>query len=583
MTNKPKPAGGDGAGNGGASGNGSRPRARRANGNGSAPAQVRRRRDQFLIASRQAPGITPLAATGMVNLLNNIPDIEIVKEIEAPVRMGLQSLGDMGAELAGVVIAKMEPQKATALQRSGQTSFHVERDEHLIYGIDPHVLPAAIGNPGVVVTDSSGFEARFEIRGPDGPLGGAEVHVFGSLFPGMGFTDDSGKVVIEMPGETADRVRSIYVKPKSGHWDFWITNPEVVEGEVNPILLRPLTMPEGSGSRGPLGWGQKAMGLDQLPSEFDGSGIRIAVIDSGAAQGTHRNLGAVGPGRNMIEGGPDDWTEDKIGHGSHCACVIAGRSGEAGGIAGFAPAAEVHILRVFPGGRFSDLISALNYCVENSVDVVSMSLGGGASNAILTERIAHARSLGIACIVAAGNSASPVQFPANLPTTLAVGAIGRFGEFPEDSFHSQQVLEGYTGRTGYFPAGFSCFGPEIDVCAPGVAVLSAVPPDDFAAWDGTSMATPHVAGLAALVLGHHPAFQGPSAPSGAARVQQLFDVIRASCIALPFGAQRVGRGLPFAPAALGRTDRVATSSTLDGVPPESLAALLKLVRMMQGA
>jgi subtilisin family serine protease len=74
---------------------------------------------------------------------------------------------------------------------------------------------------------------------------------------------------------------------------------------------------------------------------------------------------------------------------------------------------------------------------------------------------------------------------------------------------------------GFFSARFTCFGPEVGVCAPGVAILSSVPPDNFAVWDGTSMAAPHVTGLAALVLAHHPDFQGAYKVRNAPRVEQL--------------------------------------------------------------
>jgi hypothetical protein len=224
-------------------------------------------------------------------------------------------------------------------------------------------------------------------------------------------------------------------------------------------------------------------------------------------------------------------------------------------VQGFAPAAEIHACRIFPGGRFSDLVSALDYCMEQGVDVVNLSLGGGDPSRIVEERIIRAKSMGIACIVAAGNSGGPVQFPASTQHVLAVAAMGRWGEFPEDSYHATQALEGFTpGSTpnGYFPARFSCFGPEIDVCAPGVAIVSSLPPDGFGAWDGTSMAAPHVAGMAALVLAHHPDFRGAFRARDARRVERLFQIIKETATPLGFGdTARTGAGMPDVPRALG--------------------------------
>jgi subtilisin family serine protease len=146
---------------------------------------------------------------------------------------------------------------------------------------------------------------------------------------------------------------------------------------------------------------------------------------------------------------------------------------------------------------------------------------------------------------------------------LAVGAVGKTGEFPPDSFHATQVLQGFEAQQGYFPAKFSCFGPEVDVCAPGVAIVSSLPPDDFAAWDGTSMATPHVTGMAALVLAHHPDFKGAFQARNANRVERLFQIIKESATPMPIAdATRVGVGMPNVARALGL--QAADSSV--GVP-----------------
>jgi subtilisin family serine protease len=104
---------------------------------------------------------------------------------------------------------------------------------------------------------------------------------------------------------------------------------------------------------------------------------------------------------------------------------------------------------------------------------------------------------------------------------------------------------------GYFSAAFTCHGPEIDVCAPGVAVVSSVPPDGFAVWDGTSMAAPHVAGLAALVLAHNPDFSAGQGRGTAARVDRLFSVTKASATPLNLGdLGRTGVDVPDAVAAV---------------------------------
>jgi subtilisin family serine protease len=142
-----------------------------------------------------------------------------------------------------------------------------------------------------------------------------------------------------------------------------------------------------------------------------------------------------------------------------------------------------------------------------------------------------------------------VQFPASSSSALAVAAIGRVGEFPLDSYHAQTVQN--PTPDGYFSPRFSCFGPEIALCAPGVAVLSSVPPNNFAACDGTSMAAPHVTGLAALVLAHHPDFAVAFRARNLQRVQRLYQILKASARPLNLGdPRRTGFGLPDAPLAL---------------------------------
>jgi subtilisin len=91
-----------------------------------------------------------------------------------------------------------------------------------------------------------------------------------------------------------------------------------------------------------------------------------------------------------------------MSHGSHCAGVIAG-NGERGHIRGFAPKAEVHILKVFPGGAFNNLVAAINYCIDNNIQVVNWSLGSDVGSQVVAQTIQRARQAGVAVFVAAGN------------------------------------------------------------------------------------------------------------------------------------------------------------------------------------
>lgn len=553
---------------------------------GAAPESARKpigaRRPHYMLSPHQAPGLQPLDADVVAQQLRSSPDITVVKTIQAPrpKLLGLMSFDE--PPLGALVVAKMTPEKAHLLQTKAGAKLTVERDYPLRYARDLSVPESRLPNPGILVPHAQGFTVTLEVVGASGPLAGADVFVYGSIWPTQGITDASGRVTLNLLGEDPGTIDAIYVKPKLDHWSIWIDRPALEPGGTHQLTVKPLSA-QLSGFPGQqlLGWGQRAMGLDRVPASFDGRGIKIAVIDSGAAQ-SHRNLGRVGPGVSVVGNDPNAWTSDLIGHGSHCAGIIGGGPvGPQGGVRGFAPAAEIHVCRIFPGGRFSDLVAAIDYAIENEIDVVNMSLGGGEPSKIIEERLVRAKELGIACIAAAGNSAGPVQFPASTPHVLAVAAMGKWGEFPEDSYHARQALEGV--RDGdYFPAAFSCFGPEVDVCAPGVAVVSSLPDDGFGAWDGTSMAAPHVTGLAALVLAHHPDFAGPYQARDARRVERLFQILEESAAPLAFGdPHRAGAGMPYAPRALGLEEAASTTSapamTAEQVPHamrELLDALL---------
>jgi subtilisin family serine protease len=533
------------------------------------------RRAQFMIASRQQSGVATFSTDFVVQQLTNSPEIDVVKTMHPPRLFGFQS-ADLGqAPLSTLVLARMAPDKAKLLKTQAGARLVVERDAPLAYTLDPTPPHIPAVNPGVLVPLADGFSATFEVLGEAGPLPDAEVYVFGSVWPTQGVTDANGRVTLSIQGETPDTIRSILVKPRVDYWTFWLDRPQLVPNSVNRIGVKALgAYLRDFPGRQLMGWGERAMGLDRVPSSYDGAGVKIAIIDSGAAQ-THRNLHGVTHGASMVGNDRMAWTVDTIGHGSHCAGIIAGGPvGASGGIRGFAPAAEIHVCRIFPGGRFSDLVSALDYCMEQGIDVANMSLGGGDPSQIIEERIVRAKQMGLACIIAAGNSSGPVQFPASTPHCLAVAALGKWGEFPDDSYHSQQGLDGFQSRDGYFPAKFSCFGPEVDVCAPGVGIVSSLPADGFGAWDGTSMATPHVTGLAALVLAHHPDFKGAFQNRDGRRVERLFQILKETSTPLQFGdPNRSGAGLPNAMRALGLEGGLVAAPAAD----PSLDALRRLL------
>jgi subtilisin family serine protease len=172
-----------------------------------------------------------------------------------------------------------------------------------------------------------------------------------------------------------------------------------------------------------------------------------------------------------------------------------------------------------------------------------MSLGSDQISQAVEQKLEEAVHDGIACIVAAGNSGGPVQYPASSPNVLAVSAVGKLKEYPSESWDARTVTQAVT-QDGLFSPSFTCFGPQIGVCAPGVSIVSSVPDNGFEPQSGTSMAAPHVTGFAALLLAHHPAFQGAGGTRGPQRVAALFNLIKTSCRPYQLGPERTGCGVP---------------------------------------
>lgn len=514
------------------------------------------RRDVLLPAGSE---FSSLNFDAFVDELDNDPEVHVERVIALT---GLAVLADTPATLQRVVVARMSDDKAQELDQHPQLL--VEEDALVRLLVEegapvPPVpvsapVPADLLNPLSFLPFGGSTTWEFLVTGPDGaPAVGATMYLYGAGVPAQGRTDDNGEVSLSLLNESDDTIRAIYVNPQTTYWNLWINNPKLTSVNVNTIRLRSLaTTLSGFPQSQILGWGQRAMRLDQLDPAMTGAGVKVAVIDSGAAV-THPDLAQINLGRDFTVNPANDtsWTNDSVAHGSHCSGVIAGRN-DAAGIRGFAPDADIRALRIFPGGRFSSLLDAIDYCIERQIDVVNMSVGtqSAISEAILL-KLAQAKQAGVACIVAAGNSGGNVHFPGSSPDVLTVAAIGKLGEFPADSFHALQIPSDGSTDHGYFSAKFSCHGPEVDLCAPGVAIISSVSPDGYAAWDGTSMATPHVTGLAALILAHHPNFASEFQTRNGSRVERLFQILKNSATPLALGDPgRTGAGVPDAVRAI---------------------------------
>ncbi|TAQ86894.1 hypothetical protein B7494_g4801 [Chlorociboria aeruginascens] len=221
-----------------------------------------------------------------------------------------------------------------------------------------------------------------------------------------------------------------------------------------------------------------------------GSGVTVYVVDTGIYTAHSQFGGRATFGANYISGSPNT---DENGHGTHCSGTIAGSTY---GVAKAAKLVAVKVLDADGSGTNSGVMSGINYVANNAVSgksVLSMSLGGSFSSA-LNSAVASAVSRGVVVAVAAGNDgANAANYsPASESSALTIGAVDNKDTRPS----------------------FSNFGSLVDVFAPGVDVLSSWIGGTTATntISGTSMATPHVAGLAAYLI----ALEGLSTPAAVA-------------------------------------------------------------------
>ncbi len=225
----------------------------------------------------------------------------------------------------------------------------------------------------------------------------------------------------------------------------------------------------------------------------EGRGVKVAVIDTGIDASHPDLVGSVDGGYSAITAteNPADYQDDN-GHGSHVSGTIAAhRDGK--GVVGVAPQARLYAVKVLDAdgsGNLSDVIDGIVWAAKNHMDVANMSLGAPVDSAAMQRAVRFARGSGVVIVAAAGNSGGAVGFPGAYEDVIAVSA---------SDFNDKL-------------ASFSSRGPEVDFIAPGVDVLSVKMGGGFISYSGTSMASPHVAGLAALVVSQ--GYVGRNGPDG---------------------------------------------------------------------
>jgi serine protease len=229
-----------------------------------------------------------------------------------------------------------------------------------------------------------------------------------------------------------------------------------------------------------------------------GQGVTVAVIDTGISKGTDLAQTEFVPGYDFVNNRSD--ARDDNGHGTHVAGTIAQSTNNRYGVTGVAFGAKLMPLKVLSrggSGTVADIAEAIRFAADKGAQVINMSLGGGGDSKLMREAIDYAHKKGVTIVAAAGNEGrAQASYPALYPHVIAVSAIG-----PDEKKSS-----------------YSNFGEGVDIAAPGGTTRNretdgilqeTINPRDpsqfqFKYFQGTSMAAPHVAGVAALVKSRRP-------------------------------------------------------------------------------
>jgi len=238
-------------------------------------------------------------------------------------------------------------------------------------------------------------------------------------------------------------------------------------------------------------WHYPKIGLPAAWDQTTGSAtVIVAVVDTGVELTDTELASKITSGANAgydFVNGDADPTDDQ-GHGTHVAGTIAAETNNAVGVAGVCWACKIMPVKVLDGfgsGGMLEVAAGIDWARTHGAKVVNLSLGSLGDSATLRDAVNNAYAAGVVVVGAAGNNAGDadtsddyVLFPGAYPNAIGVGATD-----------SSDTI-----------ASFSNYGPELDVVAPGVGILSTVLGAGYQSWSGTSMATPHVAGVAGLMI-----------------------------------------------------------------------------------
>lgn len=325
-------------------------------------------------------------------------------------------------------------------------------------------------------------------------------------------------VVRPLPGKSLPSLAAVKSEVgvlAAGHdeWRYWLDAEaaslrQLPLPSVGAVMKRLPKLGSKVGKAEEVHWGVRRVNAPAAWARGNtGRGVKIGIVDTGIDPTHPEFAGRVVGGKNAIDD-KQPWADDHS-HGTHVAGIAAAAM-DGNGIVGVAPTASLYAIKVLTKdgqGSLFAILGGIMWCVQNGMEVVNMSLGAPQGNQLFEMAVNQLASADIPLIAAAGNDGKAVNFPAAYASAVAVSAL-----CPDGGDENPKLCSGKAIAT------FSSRGPEVDFIAPGVKNLSTVLGGQYKAYSGTSMASPHVAGLAALAVanGHKGAKAVRAALMGAA-------------------------------------------------------------------
>jgi subtilisin len=264
--------------------------------------------------------------------------------------------------------------------------------------------------------------------------------------------------------------------------DVAYVEPDILVGLTEPAMNPSVTSQEYLDS-----WGVTRIGGDTAVAlGITGAGVKVAILDSGIDYTHPELIDNYKGGYNFVYENNDPFDDGYNSHGTHIAGIIGARNNGTG-VVGVAPEVSLYAVKVLDStvmGDLSDILAGIDWAITNKMDIINMSIGASIDSNAFRDACLRAYQAGIILVAASGNQGNSYNYNMSIDFPAAYGSVIAVSATNQDDTH----------------ASFSSYGPKIELAAPGVEIKSTFRGGGYGTLRGTSQATAHVTGAAALVL-----------------------------------------------------------------------------------